>query len=191
MSTLKEIGHSSSEDSKVLVLNKIATPTMIPVNQVQFLLLLPMLLNWYIPTAFALNSKASNLTFNEQIFCEHTPTPKPDPADCENAISEFPIDDITSHHIFHTGIREDEYRLPVSHSSGTCKVVVSLAPWVAREVGSWWRIDFLAGQIAVKCLLQGTTAGFALAGDSESIRIDLSYNAATESDNNAGIISEA
>ena len=100
----------------------IIVPIVPPVNESRLLLLLSLLLNAYLTSALSENSPAPSLSLYEHLECYNTTTWTPKYAKGKVTIAHFPLDERSNPHIFHSGIRENEYELPLLlHTSGDCE----------------------------------------------------------------------
>ena len=161
-----------------------------PIKRIYVLLLMSLVLNAYDAHALLSVRPTFRIRLHEQLNCYRTATQHPNYAECQEALSQFPLDEIGSHHRFHAGLRQDEYELPVSKISGNCKVEVSFQSSTQTEISSWYQIVSFADKMATECLLkQGAAWGYALTGVSDNIRIELRHNGIVETNSSASWMS--
>ena len=119
-----------------------------------------------------------NNTLNGELHC-HSNSPfavaRPSAQDCISAIRRLPSGHI--HGTFHDASRgDDQFKLPVSKTSGLCRVSVELKGLTPAD-GTWLGLNLAATQLTVACAdhrgYLGKRGGWTDAGDNDMIRITL------------------
>ena len=80
---------------------------------------------------------------------------------------------------FHNGEPWDEWSLPISHSSGYCKVTVSMAIASNSETASWLQVKLAATQLNLACASKYKTryaGGTVSTGSRNDINVTIDWN---------------
>lgn len=121
---------------------------------------------------------AGNDTHNSELHCypnHRDVTGRPSVQDCLGAIRRLPSSH--THGTFHDPSRgDDQFKLPVSKSSGLCQVLIELKTLLPED-GTWLGLNLAATQLAIACAdpqgYIGKRGGWTDTGDNDKIRIYL------------------
>ncbi|KAL6720481.1 hypothetical protein ACLMJK_002405 [Lecanora helva] len=95
---------------------------------------------------------------------------------CAGAIAE--LSNSQTQGAFHTGEPFNEYSLPVTKTSGYCKVKIEMHNFGIRDDSSWLQVSYAATQLNLQCASRYKyryAGGWSLTGQGNGIKISLTW----------------